>query len=163
MRYFCECNTRDQRQIQKGFTLIEVMIVVAIVAILASIALPAYTDYIRRGQLQEAFTHLSDYRAKMEQYYQDNKNYGSGGTCASAASANTWNGFAPSSAKYFDFVCALAADAQSYSLAAGGRAGSPVVGYAYTIDQDGNQTTTEFKGVTVSGCNKWASRSSSDC
>ena len=37
-----------------GFTLIEVMIVVAIVAILASVALPSYQDYIRRGQLQPA-------------------------------------------------------------------------------------------------------------
>ena len=51
----------------RGFTLIEVMIVVAIVAILATIAMPSYRDYLRRGQVPEAMTYLSDYRVKLEQ------------------------------------------------------------------------------------------------
>ena len=84
-------------KLHRGFTLIEVMIVVAIVAILATVALPAYTDYLRRGQIPEAFTYLSDYRVKMEQYYQDQRMYGVG-TCANAAS--TWNGFSPTGKKY---------------------------------------------------------------
>ena len=54
-----------------GFTLIEVMIVVAIVAILAGIALPSYLDYVRRGQIQEGTTALADGRVKMEQFFQD--------------------------------------------------------------------------------------------
>ena len=47
------------RNVQKGFTLIELMIVVAIIGILAAVALPAYQDYTARAQVSEAFTMTS--------------------------------------------------------------------------------------------------------
>ena len=132
-----------------GFTLIEVMITVAIIGILAAIALPSYKNYIRRGQQPEAFNALSDYRTKMEQYYQDNRNYGSTGTtCADNATANSWNGFAPNGAKYFTFTCATSNTQQAYTITATATAGQ-VKDDTYTIDQNGNRTTTKFKGATV--------------
>ncbi|MGH8742788.1 MAG: type IV pilin protein, partial [Burkholderiales bacterium] len=60
---------------QNGFTLIELMTVVAVLAILAVIAVPAYNDYVTRGKIPEATSNLADLRVKMEQWYQDNRNY----------------------------------------------------------------------------------------
>jgi type IV pilus assembly protein PilE len=134
----------------RGFTLIEVMITVAIIAILAGVALPSYTDYLRRGQIQEAFTHLSDFRIKMEQYYQDNRNYGAttGTVCATDATASTWSGFSPSDAKYFTYGCTTSNTGQAYVITATGSS-ARAVGHVYTVNQAGNKTTSLFKGDAV--------------
>jgi TonB family protein len=51
------------------------MIVVVVLAVLAAIALPSYTDYVVRSKLTEAHTHLADLRVKMEQRFQDARTY----------------------------------------------------------------------------------------
>src|SRR5882762_5354039 len=58
-----------------GFTLIELMMAVVIVAILSTLALPSYTRYLQRGDLVEGTQALSQYRVQMEQWYQDNNTY----------------------------------------------------------------------------------------
>ena len=148
---------------ERGFTLIEVMIVVAIIAILATVALPAYNDYIRRGQLQEAFVHLADYRVKMEQYFQDNKNYGAtaGTVCATGAAYANWNTFAPTGAKYFTFACATANTGQTFVVTATGNGGL-TTGFDYTIDETGAKRTTKFKGSSVT-TDGWCTRSPTGC
>jgi type IV pilus assembly protein PilE len=140
----------EPRCAEHGFTLIELMIAVAIVSILAAVAYPSYVDYIRRGQLPEGMTYLSDYRVKLEQYYQDHRGYGTaGGTvCADEAPAPTWNTFAPSGTKFFTFSCALGADNQSYTLTATG-SGGRAVGHTYTLSQSNVKGTSLFKGATT--------------
>ena len=130
---------------QPGFTLIELMIVVVVIAVLSAIALPSYTDYITRSKFAEAHAHLSDLRVKMEQYYLDNRRYSSttgGGTCG-IAGGNTPTA---QGTKYFTFTCAsssaTAAGDQAYVLTATGIAGEGLSGIAFSIDQANAKSTT---------------------
>ena|SRR5690554_4738767 len=60
---------------QQGFTLIEVMIVVAIIGILAAIAYPSYDEYVKRGNRTEGQAFLSDVAARQERYFSQNNKY----------------------------------------------------------------------------------------
>ena len=64
---------------QLGFTLIELMVIVAIIAIIAVIAVPSFLDQVRKARRSDAKQSLMDVATRMEQYYQDNKGYPSGG------------------------------------------------------------------------------------
>ncbi|MDD2701394.1 MAG: type IV pilin protein [Sideroxydans sp.] len=120
---------------QNGFTLIELMIVVAIIAILTSVALPAYQDYVIRSRLTEAVSNLSDARIKMEQFYQDNLKYGDAGGAVCPATI-------PASSAYFTYACSTPTT-NTYTITATGI--DSVNGFVYTIDESNTRTTTGVK------------------
>ncbi|HEY8356030.1 MAG TPA: type IV pilin protein [Ramlibacter sp.] len=136
----------NRRALAAGFTLIELMITVAVIGILAGVAYPAYGDYVRRAQLPEAFSAMQDYRIKMEQYFQDYKNYGTAPTCAGSTSA-TWKNFVPNGAKNFTYACV--STTTGYTITATGVANSKASGHVYTITEANVQGTTKFKNATV--------------
>ena len=138
---------------KNGFTLIELMIVVAIIGILAVIAVPNYTDYVQRGKAAEATSNLANLKNRMEQYFQDNKTY-----------ANTGGLIAPcspvaSSAEFFDYACTVQTD-DSFTITATPVAGKGMDGFSFTIDQD-NLKTSVFDGTV--GANCWLTSKDDSC
>ncbi len=127
-------------KVQKGFTLVELMIVVAIIGILAGVGIPSYNNYSIKGKLVEATSALSDARVKMEQYFQDNRTYDAGGgtTCPPAISLATTN---------FTYACSNLS-ATAYTITATGK--NSLSTYSYTIDQANVKTSTTAWGYSTS-------------
>ncbi len=108
---------------QTGFTLIELMIVVAIIGILAAIAVPSYREYVQRARAADATGVLADMRIRMEQFFQDNRTY-VGGPCAAPAGTN---------AAFFGYGCSAGPAANSYTLQAQGT--GDMAAYRYNINE----------------------------
>jgi type IV pilus assembly protein PilE len=143
----------EEKMNAKGFTLIELMVVVAIVAILAAIAYPSYTNFVRRGKIVDATATLSNYRVSLEQFFQDNRHYGTGGAC----------GIAVPTSDYFTYTCTTAGTpSTSFSATASSKAGgvsATASSHVYTLDQSNTRTTTAFPG-TSGTANCWLIRGS---
>lgn len=130
----------------RGFTLIEIMVTIAIIAVLSSIAVPAYTDHVRRSQATDATSSLAVARTRLEQYFQDNRNYGStASACGITVAAST----------SFTYTCNWGAGGtnQSFRITATGTPGG--TSHVYTVSDSGARTTTTFKAVAQTGKNCW--------
>ena len=142
-----------RRSIQKGFTLIELMIVVAIIGILAAVALPAYQDYTVRSKLSEAVIAGSAFKGMMSEAFQTDSIVGL------TAAAGTINAKLPAekSSKYVMNVNAVAATpwTLSVTITAGGGNGipTPVNGQTILFSPNVNNVTPV---ATSQGAIDWA-------
>lgn len=143
---------------ESGFTLLEVMITVCIVAILAAIALPAYQDSIMRGKLIDATMKLGDYRSQMEKWFLDNRTYLNGATCGIAPPA-------PGAKDPFELQCGPPAPtATTYTIRAVGRpAGGMSSSFEFTVDQANQRTSTGDGGSWAGNGTCWAVRKDGTC
>jgi type IV pilus assembly protein PilE len=142
---------------ERGFTLIELLIVVCAIGILAAIGFPAYTEYVQRGKVVEALGQLATTRVRLEQYYQDNRKYG---TTASSCPPGV---DLPQSA-HFTFTCTWGADStpQTFLLTATGTAASGMAGFVFTVDETNRQVTKMYAGAERN-LNCWMKRKGDAC
>jgi len=118
-------------KLHKGFTLIELLVVVAIMGILASLAMPAYYDYVLRSKVPDATSTLASKRIALEQYFQDNRTYVGAPACNNDTTSSV----------HFEFSCTNLT-ANTYTLDAAGKPDTKMDGFDYTIDQNNTKTTT---------------------
>ena len=138
----------------QGFSLIELMITLAIAAIIAAVAVPGYRDHILRGRIPEATSTLSALAMQLEQHYQDNQAYSDANGCAITI---------PTS-EFFTFECAANDSGQSFLLKASGKSTGPMTDFVFTLDQNGNAKTTQLPaswGRAPFNC--WINKRSSTC
>ena len=137
-----------------GFTLIELMMTVAIAAILAAVAIPMYRDYVVRSRIIDATSRLADFRVRMEQFFMDNRTYANGGNC----------GVTPTNPAdtAFTITCA-GASATAYTATATGNASKGMTGFVYTLVASGAKETTGLPSgwTDTAGC--WVTRKDGSC
>lgn len=146
------------RRTSTGFTLIELMVTVAIMGILAAIAIPMYGDSVTRGRIVDGTSKMGDIRTQMEKYFMDNRTYLNGAACGAQPSIVAYNAD-PSAA--FTISCP-APTATTYTIQAVGNPAKGMSGFTYTVDQANLKTSAGPGGkYTSAGC--WALRKDGSC
>lgn len=145
-----------------GFTLMEVLVTMAILSIIAAIAIPSYSDYVTRSRIAEATGTLSDVRVKLEQHFQDNRTYA--GTVAYPADATTGcpTNAAPGDAalQSFNIRCS-GLSATAFTVQAQGK--GAMAGFTYQIVQSGARSTTAVPTGWATNATCWVTKKGGAC
>ena len=140
--------TKLIRNNQKGFTLIELMIVVAIIGILAAIAIPNFLTYQLKSKTAEAKTNLGGIRTGEEAYNAENDTYlSAAGLPAAVGKAKVgWSdaagsfaaiGFAPAGSVYYQYSISVNSAGDAFTATATGNLDGDSASASYTLDQTG--------------------------
>ncbi|MBS4097542.1 MAG: prepilin-type N-terminal cleavage/methylation domain-containing protein [Sulfuricella sp.] len=138
-----------------GFSLVELMIVVAIVGMLAAIVVPTYGEYVQRGKIAEATSQLATMAVKLEQYFQDNRTYS--GACAAGTTAPL-----PSGLQYFTLSCTSLTSA-TFTVQATGISAKGMGGFTYTIAPNNVKATTSVPAGWSANAACWVTRKDGSC
>lgn len=142
----------------QGFTLIEIMMVIAIIGILLAFAVPQYQNYVRQSRVTIATSVLSAMRVSMEQYFQDNRSYI--GACQPGTVAPT-PGPAPNATNpSFNFACSNLG-LTTYTVTATGA--GPMAGFVYTINEQNVRATTSTGPWGVASATCWIQQKGGNC
>jgi type IV pilus assembly protein PilE len=137
------------------------MITIAIIAIIVSIALPSYNQYVTRAKIQEATSALLAQRTKLEQFFQDQRTYA--GACVNNTVAAL-----PTGLKYFTITCPTLNATQYVVRADGGIAGGDqsMAGFRFEINEANIRTTPQVPtaaGWSLPSTNCWVSKKPNLC
>jgi type IV pilus assembly protein PilE len=138
----------------RGFTLIELMITVAIVAILSMVAYPSYRDYVIRGHITDGINGLSAVRANMERHFQDNRTYATVGAFTTPCGTATTHGT-------FTVSCQGTPDGTTFTVQAVGS--GPTNGFTFTINQLDVRATTAAPAGWATCATKWITKKGQAC
>jgi type IV pilus assembly protein PilE len=144
----------SKRLVSGGFSLIELMVAVAVIGILSAVAIPAYSNYVKSGNAQEAPSNLMTMKTQAEQYFSDNP----------ALGFKDFPCTAPSAAKFFDYACTYTPTTvpqNTITITATGKSSSNISGWTYTIDQTGVRTSSGIGTSSSTSC--WITKYNGSC
>jgi prepilin-type N-terminal cleavage/methylation domain-containing protein len=143
-----------------GFTMIELLVVVAIMGILAAIAVPMYGDYVTRSRIIDGTSKMGDIRTQMEKYFMDNRTYLNAAACGAQPSIDAYN---KDPSANFTISCP-AATATTYTIQADGIKARGMTGFSYSVDQANVKTTLGVGGSwSGAGTQCWVLKKDGSC
>ena len=135
------------RKLLKGFTLIELMIVVAVVGVLAAIAIPSYQDYVRRSQRAEARAEVLRAEGWLERFYTENNRYSTNAANnANTAFSGIFTGVPAGTTTRYTITLTISNAGAGYTITAAPTTTGPMTG-----DACGSYSKTNTGALTYDG------------